>query len=206
MEVGAEVQPDSSVRTAYEAPVDRLEYAGFWIRLVARLIDLIIMYAVSFCVGFVVAAALVIMAVMTGASYASAAARFGETTALSFVLALIANVAYGTLAEGFHGSTPGKMAVGLTVLGQDGGFCSPGSALGRSLAFYIDTLFFALPAFVTMRQTNRQQRLGDKWAKTVVVRRRSVHRSQLRPVGRFIGVTCAVVFAYSLVIAVSLFF
>lgn len=43
-------------------------------------------------------------------------------------------------------------------------------ALGRSLAYYIDAIFFGAVALGTMRPP-LQQRLGDKWNGTLVVNR-----------------------------------
>jgi hypothetical protein len=43
-------------------------------------------------------------------------------------------------------------------------------ALLRSLAYYFDGLFFGLVAYSSMKQSPLNQRYGDRWAHTVVIR------------------------------------
>jgi uncharacterized RDD family membrane protein YckC len=126
-------------------------------------------------------------------------AASGWSLALSFVAA----VAFHALAEGIHGSTPGKMMLGLTVLDSAGGFCKPGAALVRELAYFVDALFFGIVAYLSMKDSALRQRLGDKWAGTVVVRRRSLQPTQRRSTGRFIAAVAASCLAYGALILAS---
>ena len=43
-------------------------------------------------------------------------------------------------------------------------------ALLRSLAYYLDALVFGAVGYLEMQKTLMQQRHGDRWAKTIVVR------------------------------------
>ena len=43
----------------------------------------------------------------------------------------------------------------------------------RSLGYYVDGLFFGLVGWTSMSRSPTKQRLGDKWAGTVVVHNRS---------------------------------
>ena len=45
-----------------------------------------------------------------------------------------------------------------------------GGALGRSLAYFIDALFCGLVAYWVMSDSRWQQRLGDRWGKTIVMK------------------------------------
>jgi uncharacterized RDD family membrane protein YckC len=60
--------------------------------------------------------------------------------------------------------------LGLRVRRSDLAPCTVGAAFGRNLAYYIDSFFFGLVAYSSMSKSPRQQRLGDKWAHTVVVK------------------------------------
>jgi len=68
-------------------------------------------------------------------------------------------------------------------------------AIQRSLAYYWDALFFGLVGYNSMQQSPLNQRYGDVWAKTVVVRAATVPRSAVRPGWVFLlgfvpGATC----------------
>jgi uncharacterized RDD family membrane protein YckC len=179
----------------------RPEYAGFGVRFGARLIDFAVVNALALITGvvggFVVGIA---RALQHQPVRPAVAAMSGWTLALS----LMAAFAFHALAEGIHGSTPGKMMLGLTVLDSAGGFCKPGAALGRELAFYVDALFFGIIAYTSMKESGLRQRLGDKWARTVVVHRRSLQPAQRRSTGRFVAALAASCLAYSALALASL--
>jgi uncharacterized RDD family membrane protein YckC len=71
--------------------------------------------------------------------------------------------------ERMCGATIGKRLLGLVVIRRDGGRIGSRAALGRSLAIYIDGLFFGALAYGAM-EPPLQQRLGDKWCGTLVIR------------------------------------
>lgn len=79
---------------------------------------------------------------------------------------------YYVLAEGLFGRTLGKRAVGIRVVREDGGG-GPGigkAALRALLFFTVDGFLWFAPAFVVALATEKNQRLGDIAAKTLVVR------------------------------------
>jgi uncharacterized RDD family membrane protein YckC len=69
------------------------------------------------------------------------------------------------------GATLGKRMVGIRVVGEDGEHVTIGAAIVRNLLRLVDALFFYLVAFVFAVTSTRGQRLGDRAAHTVVVRR-----------------------------------
>jgi len=75
----------------------------------------------------------------------------------------------------------------------------------RSVAFYLDSLFFGLIAASSMQSSELKQRLGDKWAHTIVVgQAQPVQNTQ--PSGwRFVFVFLGAVVADGLIFALSLF-
>ena len=85
-----------------------------------------------------------------------------------FVLAM----AYYALMEGYRGQTVGKMLLGIRVVREDGGGGVPGfkAALIRSLLRVVDGLLGYLVGFVAVVASEKNQRLGDMAARTLVVR------------------------------------
>jgi uncharacterized RDD family membrane protein YckC len=162
-----------------------LEYAGYGIRFLARFVDMIVIYTLAALSGFVLGFISVFTAVASGRP-AEPAEALASVNIFAFVLSLLAALLFHAVAEGIHGSTPGKMLVGLTVLSDTQGPCGFGSALGREAAYFVDGLFFGLVAYGSMKQSQRRQRLGDKWAHTIVVYRKSLPPSQRRSSARFL--------------------
>ena len=77
------------------------------------------------------------------------------------------------------------MLFSLVVIKEDGSPCGFRAALIRSLAYYIDALFFGLIGYFAMQKTPQQQRHGDEWAHTIVCKRSAVAAPQLGSMGRF---------------------
>jgi uncharacterized RDD family membrane protein YckC len=151
------------------------EYAGFGVRAAANLIDGVVEFGVSFAAHMVAMMVLAVMAAL-GAGPEDWLERVTETGAFDMALGVAAMIIFHTLAEGFGGATIGKAIFGLRVRQTDLAPCRPGPALVRNLAFVIDSFFFGLVAYQAMSSSTCQQRLGDKWAGTVVVKASSLDR------------------------------
>ena len=156
------------------------EYVWFWKRASARLIDIAYYYIVSIFVGFVVAVILIVMDQMNGTNLIQRLQDQPSITLAGFLLGNIAIILYHTILEGIHGSTLGKLILGLTVLDTNLRPCGPTAAALRSIAVLADGLVFGGVAAMSMQNSDTNQRLGDRWAKTVVVRRKSAPRESLR--------------------------
>ena len=112
--------------------------------------------------------AISVLARMAGFGQADAPLFAGYTWAGGFfVLAM----AYYALMEGYRGQTVGKMLLGIRVVREEGGGV-PGfkAALIRSLLRVVDGLFGYLVGFVAVVASEKNQRLGDMAARTLVVR------------------------------------
>lgn len=149
---------------------NKLIGASFGLRFAARLIDLVIHYGAWLAAVFVTAIALGIYAGITKGSANDLINIITAPSGFAFSAAALGYVAYHTFSEGFYGTSPGKRLLGLAVVKPDGSACRVPAALGRSLAFYVDGLFFGLVAYASMNPPSRQ-RLGDRWAQTLVVKR-----------------------------------
>jgi uncharacterized RDD family membrane protein YckC len=142
-----------------------LENAGIPLRFVAVVLDaLIVFLPLSIVVGL-----------MTGGGYRQ---EFdGQTnvginvggSAFWYMLAL--GVGYYVVCEAATGATLGKRMVGIRVVGEDGEHVSFGAALVRNLLRLVDALFFYFVGFIFALLSTRGQRLGDRAAHTIVVRR-----------------------------------
>jgi len=81
--------------------------------------------------------------------------------------------------EIWFGATIGNTLAGLRAIPQNG--------RNRKLTFWesfkrhfcdmIDMGFFGLVAIITIKNTEKRQRLGDLWGKTIVVRVRDLNQS-----------------------------
>jgi uncharacterized RDD family membrane protein YckC len=105
-------------------------------------------------------------------------------TAGSLAVSFVGTTLYHAVSESMGGAGIGKWICGLrvrsAVFSPDGTFlrevrpCTFGGALIRSLAFLVDASFCAAVAYFTMSGSAWQQRLGDRWGRTVVVEAKSL--------------------------------
>jgi uncharacterized RDD family membrane protein YckC len=93
----------------------------------------------------------------------------GANVALQCVSVLIA-LAYFVIFWATSGQTPGKMALGIKVIGADGTPVGWGKALLRYVGYIISGLVLAL-GFIWIAFDARRQGWHDKIAKTYVVRK-----------------------------------
>jgi len=128
---------------AFAAPV--FHYAGFWIRFVAVLIDVVILGVVSSALQLLILgnAFRPLTNVQQPLPPDEAIAAFGAmmgTLALSMLVSVVITAAY----EGFFvarvGATPGKMVLGLKVVRPNGGPVTLGRAVGRYFAKWLSSL------------------------------------------------------------------
>ena len=125
-----------------------LEYAGFWIRLVAYVIDLIMLSVVGFVLGF-------------------AMAGFGSQ-AIGTVMNILIGVSYFALMESSsYQATLGKMAVGVKVGDHNGDQISLLNAVGRYFGKMISGLLLCI-GFMMIGWDEKNQGIHDKLASTYV--------------------------------------
>lgn len=104
--------------------------AGFWIRLVAFVIDGVVIMLAQFLLGF-------IAALRWGADVESRAGFQSGVVAFTFVFA----VAYPTALHAVAGQTIGKMLVGVRVVGLNGERLPLGTALLRAIVHWVALVF-----------------------------------------------------------------
>lgn len=129
----------------------QLQYVGVGLRFVAVLIDAIIIGVVAGILGVV---------------FRNAPGLSGGVTGLLAIL-------YFIVLEATQGATLGKMALGLRVVKTDGSPISWADSIIRNLLRIIDGLFFYLVGAIFVWTSPLKQRLGDRAANTIVIRRRA---------------------------------
>lgn len=149
---------------------DGLEGVRFWPRAGARLIDLVVHYAVWIVATFLLT---FVVAFVAPERIETLVDSLSRSAWPDYVLGLIGAILYHAIAEGLNGATLGKRIFSMVVIGSAGAPCTFAAGLIRSIAFYFDGLFFGLVAYMSM-EPPYHQRHGDQWARTYVVRRGSV--------------------------------
>jgi uncharacterized RDD family membrane protein YckC len=142
-----------------------MENAGVPLRFLAVLLDAVI---VLFPVG-------IVAGLLSGGGYTktgSGSANAGiDVSGRAAWIFLVLGLAYYVLCEAATGATLGKRIVGIHVIGEDGKQLTFGAAVVRNLLRLVDCLFFYLVGTIFALTSQHGQRLGDRAAHTVVVRR-----------------------------------
>lgn len=142
-----------------------VDNAGIPLRFVAVLLDLLIVF---FPLGIVVGLLSGGGYAESGDGYANAGINLGGN---AFWPLLALGLAYYIVCEAVTGTTVGKRMVGIRVVGEDGEQLTFGAAVVRNLLRLVDCLFFYLVGALFALTSSRGQRLGDRAAHTLVVRR-----------------------------------
>ncbi len=124
-------------------------YGGFWIRFVARMVDGILITAVS-----------VLLMVVGG---------FGIGGILLRLLVYPIAIAYETYFVGRYGATLGKMVFGLKVIRSDGQNVSYGRAFGRYWATLISYMILFI-GYIMAGFDSQKRALHDRICDTRVIR------------------------------------
>jgi len=134
------------------------EYAGFWIRTLAAIIDTIFMLIIIIPVLFAI----------YGTDYWSSesfVAGFWDFL-FQYILPAIAVIIFWI----YKSATPGKMITGLTIVdAKTGGKPSTGQFIGRYLGYYVSMIPLFL-GIIWVGIDKRKQGWHDKLAGTVVIR------------------------------------
>lgn len=138
------------------------QYAGFWRRVGAAILDGLILSVPTTLVSAVFASGSISANVTYGYSP-------GEEAAVNLLGTVIA-VAYYAYFEGARGQTLGKMALGLRVIDADtGDYIGIGRGIGRYFARILSGIVLGL-GYLWMLWDPRKQTWHDKLVGSVVVR------------------------------------
>ena len=122
--------------------------------------------------GIILAVIIGVMSVLFGGASAEAGQVSASLSGVPALAAFLLAFAYYIAMEGYLGQTLGKMLFGIKVIREDTGEV-PGirAAAIRTVLRILDGLFSYLVAFVAVLASQKNQRLGDMAAGTLVVRK-----------------------------------
>ena len=123
-----------------------LEYAGFWIRLAAGVIDLLILGTFTLVLAY-----------------------FLPSPAIWVTSGLAISIVYWLGFWVWRGQTPGKMAVGIKVIRTDSSPVKWQCAVRRCLGYFVSLLTLFI-GFIWVAFDGRKQGVEDKIADTYVVK------------------------------------
>ncbi len=135
-----------------------VRYAGVGWRLLALIIDFVILGVINW-----------VIALATGSTTSTGFELTGIPALISFII----GIAYWLAFEVMAGGTPGKLALGMRVRTEDGGSISWGQSIVRNLLRIVDAIPYFIPYLlgaILIWNSDKKQRLGDRVAKTVVVK------------------------------------
>lgn len=148
-----------------------VQYAGFWIRLLALIVDGIVLSIVTNPITLAIGQGFEFETTQNAAgevdsfSFDFDGTRFAITTLISIVIPAV----YYTIALSRWGQTIGALAVSIKVVRPDGGLLSPGAAFIRWLGSIVSVLILWI-GYLMMLWDSRRQTLHDKLAGSVVVK------------------------------------
>ena len=138
------------------------EYAGFWIRVVATLLDSVLLGIVQFFLTFIITRTIGLMGIAAT-----------EDPAVSFIIWLFGttiSLGYAVFFIGYCGQTPGKMALRIRVVCTDGSQPTYGRAAKREvLGKFVSSILLGI-GYLMVAFDNRKQGLHDKIADTYVIK------------------------------------
>jgi uncharacterized RDD family membrane protein YckC len=149
---------------SYLSPADaRVQYGGFWLRVVAYIIDALItgignglLYGVLM---------LTLGSLGEPEAMRQAVLNLGQWSGILF-----AAVYFVAFESSQFQATPGKMALGLKVTDLNGGRISVANAIGRYFAKFLSALILCI-GFMMAGWTEKKQALHDILASTLVVKK-----------------------------------
>ncbi|HYA33045.1 MAG TPA: RDD family protein [Candidatus Bathyarchaeia archaeon] len=166
------VKPAVAAVPGYQAPRSYVPhvvspYQGVAIRFVAILIDTII-------IGLIGAILSAPFNALTAFANSASGVTFSTASGLGGLVSLAVFLLYFTLLEGRYGQTVGKMAVRIKVVRQaDGAPIDYSEAAVRTILRFLDLIPYIVPYLlgaILIWSSEEKQRLGDRVAKTVVVK------------------------------------
>jgi len=138
-----------------------LPYAGFWIRVVAKLVDSAILWAAGLALNFAVAPLLYGQGPDTPSP-------FLDDRPPLLLLQFAVAAAYYTAFVGRYGATPGKMAAGLKIVTPAGGAVTYGTALCRYFAEILSGVILGI-GYLMVAFDIEKRALHDRICRTRVV-------------------------------------
>jgi uncharacterized RDD family membrane protein YckC len=140
-----------------------MNFAGFWVRFGAKLIDGIIVWVVEM-------AAVLALGPLFGFNMFSTEPPKNFSFLIIYPFLFAASILYSVWFVGKYGATPGKMALGLKIVRSDGGSVSYMRALGRMFAEMLSAIICYIGYFMAAFDEEKKA-LHDQICDTRVIRK-----------------------------------
>lgn len=159
-------RPEEEQQSPVAAPAEPLQpaaaalpKAGFWIRVVATLVDAALIFILQFLLGAILAA---VGLATNGAN--------GNLAILIQLFGYLLSAVYAVVFTGYCGQTPGKMALRIKVIRRDGRQISYGRAAFREIpAKFLSGILFGI-GYLMVAFDDQKQGLHDRLADTYVIK------------------------------------
>ena len=126
--------------------------SGFAIRAFARIIDMLFIHAAGM-VGVLLGVIILTISQRIGRLDAGWDQKLQANGVDFIIFGLLGTICYHTISEGIHGSSLGKQICRIRVIQMNGRPCTIKAALIRTLAWYIDSMFFGLVGYTSMSKS-----------------------------------------------------
>lgn len=156
---------DGVMPRATASPASGLEFAGFWVRLAAKMIDGLILYGFAVLVERIVARVAFGGVVPLPPDWAGWLNFMSISAPINVVIVL----AYSVYFMARHEATPGKRLLGLRVIRADGGRVGTLRVIGRYFAEQVSGIVF-LAGYVMAAFDEEKRSLHDLMCDTRVVK------------------------------------
>ena len=160
--------------STYEVQDSEMKYVGVGPRFLALFIDVIIPIAAVFILSAISTDIDSILRIIENKDIVFFITSIIHIMYSIAVLMLLLTIlgGYPIIMEVTLGATIGKMVLGLRVVREDGMPISWKESIIRHLLRIVDLPFYGLVGAIAIWTSPNRQRLGDRVAKTVVIRRR----------------------------------
>jgi uncharacterized RDD family membrane protein YckC len=145
-----------------------MQYAGFWRRFVAMIIDTILSAILAGVACVLIG--LIVFAAGRAAGATDERVMGAATIAVMTVGIPFYYLYHAVFESSERGATPGKMALGIAVTDVEGGRIGFGRAFARNVAKWVSCMILMI-GFLMAAFTSRKQALHDLMTGCLVVRR-----------------------------------
>lgn len=154
---------------------EQVEYASLGWRFAAVLVDTVVLF------GLLIIAMMVYILVLAAqgridpqdpAAVQALSRDLGVSDLMANIVVFGALFVYYAVLEGIFGASVGKLVFRMRVVMADGSKPTGGAVIVRNLVRIPEAWLLYIPAGISCLASERRQRLGDRAARTVVVRRR----------------------------------
>ena len=154
------VQPENAIGPLGHPQIDALPKAGFWMRVVATLLDGLVVFILQLVLGSLLAIA----------GFATSTGSGGGVGGVVMLFGYVLSFAYYVFFTGYCGQTPGKMALRIKVIRRDGSDLGYGRAAFREvLCKTISGLILGI-GYLMVAFDEQKQGLHDRMADTYVIK------------------------------------